>query len=67
MADNRNVLMYRYFNEGLSYADIVRIMSENHDISISFRHLNRLLRSLGLRRRDYSDIPTVVDFILNEI
>ena len=70
MADNRNVLICRYcryFNEGLSYADIVRIMSQNHDISLSLRHLHRNLRSLGLWRRDYSDTPPVVHFIVMKL
>ena len=56
-----------YFEIGLQYRDIVRILAIEHGV-LSLRHLKRLLRELGLfRRKNYSDIRDVVDFIHEQI
>ena len=67
MSNTRNDLIRTFFNEGLRYSDILEVLRENHAISISLRHLNRILRGFGLNRRTYSEIPDVVDFLINEI
>ena len=56
-----------YLQEGLSYANIVTVLRERHGIQISIRHLHRVLRSLSLRRREYSDARSVVEFVVNSI
>lgn len=64
---DRDVLVSRYFEQGLTYAEIVVVLREEHGISISVRHLHRVLRSLMLRRRNYSDPRSVVDFVTGSL
>ena len=54
-------------SEGLSYANIVTVLRESHGIQISLRHLHIVLSSFTLRRREYSDARSVVDFVVNSI
>ncbi|KAH3880933.1 hypothetical protein DPMN_004855 [Dreissena polymorpha] len=63
----RNELIVRYFQEGLSYRQICDVLLKTHSVSISVCHIHWVLRPFGLKRRDYSDIRTVIDFILNEL
>ena len=67
--DTRSELIYGYFNEGLKYVDILTIMLDTHGIAISLRRLHRILRGGGvnLRRRVYSDLPEIIDFVLGEL
>ena len=57
-----------YFYIGLLYRDIVRVLAIEHGVVISLRQLKRLLRELGLcRRKNYSGIGDVIDFIRAQI
>lgn len=47
----REELIKHYFLNGFSYKEIIASLSTNHNIEISLRHLNRILRSLNLFRR----------------
>ncbi|KAJ8309729.1 hypothetical protein KUTeg_011594 [Tegillarca granosa] len=41
--------------------------AENYGIKISTRHLKRRLSRLNLRRRQYSNLEDVVDFMKDEV
>jgi hypothetical protein len=61
-------LVATYFEMGLLYRDIVRILDKSHEVHISERHLKRILRGLNLRRRGgYSSVHEVVQFLMTEI
>ena len=58
----------QYFNQGLAYKEIVALLCEKNNISISERHLKRLLKQMGLfRLKNYSNIENVAQFIEREI
>ena len=42
-------------------------MLDTHGIAISLRHLHRILRGVNLRKRVYSDLPEIIDFVLGEL
>ena len=68
MANNeRDILVSKYFEEGLTYVEILSVLNDDHRIYISLRHLHRILRSLMLRRRYNSDPRSIVDFITDSI
>ncbi|KAL3877105.1 hypothetical protein ACJMK2_034860 [Sinanodonta woodiana] len=57
-----------YFKLGLLYKDITTVPSVKHGITISERHLRRILNINGLsRHNDYSDVANVLLFISNEL
>jgi hypothetical protein len=61
-------LVELYFHSGLTYKQMVSVMLQNNGITISERHLKRLLQAMHLtRRRGYSDIESIVRFIHTEI
>jgi hypothetical protein len=61
-------LATKYFEMGLLYRDIVSTFEKVHHITISERHLKRILRGLTLRRRgEYSSLHDVVHFLMTEI
>ena len=47
----RNELIRLYFADGYSYKSIVEFLYVVHNISLSIRHLKRILARFGLRRR----------------
>ncbi|KAK3097610.1 hypothetical protein FSP39_011378 [Pinctada imbricata] len=63
MDDIRDNLIEQYFGQGLKYAEIVHVLKHDHGMSLSLRHVKRILQKLHLERRKYSDIRNVVDFI----
>ena len=65
--DTRSELSYGYFNEGLKYVDILTIMRDTHGMAITLRHLHRILRGVNLRRRVYSGLLEIIDFVLGEL
>ena len=69
MADQeqRKHLVKLYFDLGMEYKDIVILLSEQHGITITERHLKRVLVNLNLHRRRYSDLSDVVQFVVNEL
>ncbi|KAJ0060283.1 hypothetical protein NL108_007790 [Boleophthalmus pectinirostris] len=62
---DRDELIAFYFNLGLKYKDIVKTL-DFHGVSISERHLNRLLRARNLYRRRY-DLDSGIDFIIEQL
>jgi hypothetical protein len=59
--------VHRYFDLGMKYKDIVNVLYSRHCVSISERHLKRILKVQGCcRRTNYSDIDDVFAFIDNE-
>ena len=68
MEEGRETLIALYFNMGLLYKDIVDSLAVYHGIVISLRHVKRILRGLALfRRKNYSDVGDIVDFIQDQI
>ena len=73
MATQREDIINVYLGMGLKYCDIVRIirviaLAIYHDIIISEKHVKRILKSMGLyRRKNYSDITDVIDFIKQQL
>ena len=65
--DLRDNLIQFFFSIGMTHADIASSLAVCGFI-ISTRHLRRILKKLNLyRRRDYSDVNSVIDYIRNEI
>ncbi|XP_030609254.1 uncharacterized protein LOC115796912 [Archocentrus centrarchus] len=57
-----------YFDLGLNYKDITSVLGSRHGFHISERHLKRVLSARGhTRRKAYSDLAALVDFISNEL
>ncbi|CAL8337685.1 unnamed protein product [Boreogadus saida] len=57
-----------YFELGLKYSDIKSILASRHAFHISERHLKRILRDRGhSRRKEYSDLSVLVDFISDQL
>lgn len=61
----RDELIDFYFNLGLKYKDIIKTL-HLHGISLTERHLHRLLRARNIYRRRY-DIDAGIDFILQQL
>lgn len=60
-------LLVDLFHKGLKYWQMQYILKNDFNFSISLRHLKRLLKDLGLQRRNFSDIDTVINFIQKEL
>lgn len=61
-------LIKGYFRMGLSYPEIVTMLFEVHGVSVSVRHLKRILKRNNLaRRKNYTRLEPVVDFIESEL
>ena len=57
-----------YFNLGFTAQEIVLFLANVHCMYISLRHLKKILRRLGSRRRRFqSDLDEVVDVVQQEI
>ena len=58
---SRKDAIEKYFYDGYSYLEIIKILSKYHDISISLRQLHRILRNLGLfRRKQHSNVNGIL-------
>lgn len=67
-AQDRDVLIVRYFELGFAYTEILAFLVVYHDIQISLRQLKRILSSHRCYRRiNHSDIADVVDTIEEEL
>ena len=65
---SREELIHVYFIRGLSYDEILNMLSIHHGITLSKRHLHRLLRDQGLSRRiNKSNLNDVFDFLDHSI
>ena len=59
--ESRESLITTYFNLGLNYTEITAFLLLYHGIKISLRHLKRILRAKGLKRKGYcSPISDVI-------
>lgn len=57
-----------YFDLGLKYSDIVSVIAHRHGVTMSERHLKRILRKRGhTRRKEFSDLAVLVEFINNQL
>ncbi|KAJ8915721.1 hypothetical protein NQ315_000655 [Exocentrus adspersus] len=57
-----------YYQLGLQHQEIIACLLINHDISLSLRHLRRILATMGLfRRKIYSDVNSIANFIEAQI
>lgn len=66
---SREQLIERHFNEGYKHGEIIDILSSRHSISLSIRHLKRILQSAGLKRRNIPESPLeeIVAAVVEEI
>lgn len=61
-------IVVNYFDKGFPYVDIIDMMKIFHDVKISLRTLNRILRSKNLKRRGrIVHLQTVTDNIAREL
>eukprot|EP00111_Clytia_hemisphaerica_P012956 TCONS_00038062-protein len=68
MADERDRLIKRYFENGYDYKEIRATLREVHNETISTRHLHRVLRRYHLYRRgNTSDTREVLYFIESQL
>ena len=66
--ETREGLIRKYFNLGFPYHEILVFLSKFHGIMLSLRHLKRLLKTMGLRRRcEGSPMNEVVSAIEREL
>lgn len=63
----RNDLIAKYFSDGYAYVEILQFLVSYHQISMSLRHLNRILRSLGLFRRHNKSSLNEVILTINKL
>lgn len=54
----RNNLIKEYHNKGYEYSEIVDFLSNRHLIIISLRHLKRILKQMGLKRKNIPEAST---------
>ena len=69
-AVSRKSLVIDYFILGLTYREIANCIQVRHGISISERHVKRLLSACDLKRRMYDedvDVEPVIDFISTQL
>ena len=67
-AFSRDEVIENYFNLGLSTPEITMFLLSIHGICISLRHLKRILRRLGCRRRcSQSNLQDVVEAVKEEL
>lgn len=62
---SREQLIAHYFLSGYTAYEIIAFLCFRHDIAISLRHLRRVLRRLGLRRREESDLEDVIEVMVS--
>lgn len=64
----RDELIETYFNLGFAAQEIVLFLAILHGLCISLRHLKRILRRLGCRRRRFkSDLDEIVQVVQGEL
>ena len=66
-AVDRDELIKVYFGLGLTYKDLCSALAIENGIVLSVRHLKRILKRMGLRRRYYDNIQQAIEFIENEL
>lgn len=64
----RDEIVETYFSLGFTAQEIVLFLASVHGFCISLRHLKRILRRLGCRRRRFqSDLDEVVQVVQGEL
>jgi hypothetical protein len=61
--NERDDLIKLYYYIGMEYTNIMHVLAVDHDIIVSLRHLKRILKRMGMGRRNYSDIEEALLFI----
>lgn len=62
--ESRENIITAYFNSGMAYSTILHFLAIYHNIHLSIRQLNRILRGMGLYRRgNRSSLNDVITFI----
>ena len=65
---SREDVIHDLFHLGYSYLEILAFLWKDHNIGLSTRHLIRILRSMGLRRRSSNiDNATIINAIATEL
>ena len=65
---DRDALIEDYFGLGFSYSEVLSFLQVYHGIRLSLRHLKRILKKRGLRRRNIqSNVETVIDAVEHEL
>jgi len=64
---DRADIIHDMFENGLTYREIRHVLSHRYGVDVSLRHFKQILETLGLKRRKYTDIDSVICFIRNEI
>jgi hypothetical protein len=67
MKDQRQFLILLYYELGMTYSDITFTLANRHGIILSVRHLKRILKTIGIGRRNYSKLEEVIIFIVNQL
>ena len=66
--EDRDGLIRSYFYSGFTYAEIVLMLNTRNNIQLSVSHLKRILRKMGLKRKNLNlDIENVIHCISNEL
>ncbi len=66
--EDRDGLIRGYFYSGFTYAEIVLMLSTRNHVQLSVSHLKRILRRMGLKRKNLNfDIENVIQCISNEL
>ena len=64
----RGNLIKHYFNKKYKYREIKAILNHKHGWGVSYRHLNRLIKTLDLHRYGHnSSLDDVVSFICDQV
>ena len=67
-SEDRDGLIRGYFCSGFTYAEIVLMLSTCNHVQLSVSHLKRILRRMGLKRKNLNfDIENVIQCISNEL
>jgi hypothetical protein len=67
MKNQRQFLILLYYELGMAYSDITFTLANRQGIILSVRHLKRILKAIGIGRRNYSKLEEVIIFIVNQL
>ena len=66
--EDRDALIEDYFGLGFSYSELLSFLLVYHGIRLRLRHLKRILKKCGLRRRNIqSNVERVIDAVEHEL
>ena len=66
--EDRDGLIRSYLYSRFTYAEIVLMLNTRNDIQLSVSHLKRILRKMGLKRKNLNfEIENVIRCISNEL